>query len=385
MLLPLTKLFTAAMLAAASLAAGAQTLLTQIPLGSFRGDYATVDVAVNSATNRIYVPIEFVDFSGYSTDYNYARVLVIDGATNQVVHTLADFPSGSYYWAIAIDPVRNLTYVEMGDAYPGDLFANPSQCTVSAIDGRTEKTINTISLPVYDCGNMAVDPVTGNVYVRAGFDVDVIESQASGVVDSITLYRFNEAVTGQVGGGLAVSPYLNRLYFTSYPGFPSPESLVFFDTLNEQATQQVSLSADIDDIGNPVVNPATGHLFGTTKQGSLVSVFNSGGSLLATVAPPASSAREDSILGMDVDPKTNLAFVFAETYLPNDTPEYVLSEIDGVSNTVRSSTALNLPLAFVVGGRVAVNPDTSKVYVPYNNSTTIFPGGQFYLNVYSEQ
>ena len=56
-----------------------------------------------------------------------------------------------------------------------------------------------------------------------------------------------------------------------------------------------------------------------------------------------------------------------------------------MSNTVRSSSALNLPLAFVVGGRVAVNPDTSKVYVPYNNSTTIFPGGQFYLNVYSEQ
>ena len=44
---PVTRFLSAALLAAASLTAGAQTLLTQIPLGSFQGDYAYFDVAVN--------------------------------------------------------------------------------------------------------------------------------------------------------------------------------------------------------------------------------------------------------------------------------------------------------------------------------------------------
>jgi DNA-binding beta-propeller fold protein YncE len=65
--------------------------------------------------------------------------------------------------------------------------------------------------------------------------------------------------------------------------------------------------------------------------------------------------------------------------------------IDGVSNTVRSSTTSTVsPTNVPQGGKVAVNPDTSKVYVTYCDNIVITNpdssvDGTFYLNVYSEQ
>ena len=366
----LTKSLSVALLAAASFAAGAQTLLTQIPLDSFTGDYARIDVAVNSATNRIYVPIQFEDYSG--ADYNYFRVLVINGATNQVVHNLDDFPSDGSYRAVAIDPVRNFTYVEMTNgAY--------NQFTVSVIDGQTEDTVKTISLPAGDGGGaMAVDPVTGKVYIRTNNGLDVIESEATGSIETFSL----PLPGGPGSAGIAVSPYLHRLYFTYDPSGGGDEYLGFFDTLDNQITQEKHISAEIDYFFNPVVNTATGHIFGTVSYpdfgGDYITIHDSSGNQLATVAHSA------NILGLDVDPKTNLAFAFVQG--PSG---YALEVIDGASNTFRSTAPLYLPFAQTfVGGSVAVNPDTSRVYVPYNNTTSYPPpnvSGQFYLNVYSEQ
>jgi hypothetical protein len=88
---------------------------------------------------------------------------------------------------------------------------------------------------------------------------------------------------------------------------------------------------------------------------------------------------------MDVDPKTNLAFAFAETEnYKNGAEGTALYVVDGASNTLRSSLAASLPpnSLNIIGGKVAVNPDTSRVYVPYNDPVV---NSHFYLNIYSEQ
>jgi len=391
MLYPAIKFLSVALLAAALPPAGAQKLLTQIPLDSFSGDYAKADVAVNSATNRIYVPLQFVDGSFYSPSYNYFRVLVVNGATNQIVHNLANFPSGSYYQAIAIDPVRNFTYVETGNTpYGYELYDTPFRCAVSVVDGLGEETVKTISLPAGDCGTMVVDSVTGKVYIRAASEVDVIESEETGIVDTFSLPAYTGGFAGEPGTGLAVSPYAKRLYFTYNTG-DFVEYLGFFDTSDNQISQEMLIPAYIDDTNNgtnPVVNPMTGHIFGatdSTSKGNLVSVFDSSGHLLATVVPPLTSTEYDAIVGMDVDPKTNLAFAFAETEnYKNGAEGTALYVVDGASNTLRSSLAASLPpnSLNIIGGKVAVNPDTSRVYVPYNDPVV---NSHFYLNIYSEQ
>jgi hypothetical protein len=389
---PMIKVISATLLAAGSLAAGAQTLLTQIPLESFSGDYANMDVAVNSATNRIYVPVQFADYS-YASDgftpsgftYNYFRLLVINGVTNQVVHNLVGFPADDYYYGIAIDPVRNFIYVEMY-AGPGEV----GRCTVSVVAGQTEEIVKTIPLPAGDlCGKMVVDPVTGKVYIRASTELDVIESEATGNVESFSLPGVG--VFGTIEG-LAVSPYVHRLYFTySKDIYPQTnESLGFFNTFTDQIGQETVIPATIDSYTNPVVNPSTGHIFGTNPDyiasddfySDAVTVYESSGNLLANIVLPVNDGSPGLIFGMDVDPKTNLAFVFAESNF------FALDVIDGASNTFRSGLNLSPANAYhVYGGSVALNPDTSRVYVPFNASTNPSPNvnGTFYLNVYSEQ
>jgi len=381
---PVTRFLSAALLATASLTAGAQTLLTQIPLDSFSGDAAAIDVAVNSATNRVYVPIQFIDWASASqsvSTYNYFRLLVVNGATNQVVHNVTNFPSGSYYLAIAIDPIGNFTYVEMGN---GPYFAG-TQCTVSVVDGRTEEIVKTISLPYNECGRMVVDPVTGNVYIRSYDAILVIGREASGSVEYFPAY---EECCGEPR--LAVSPYVHRLYFTEDA---HPEGLGLFDTLNDH----ISYRAIYDTAGVPatnfVVNPATGHIFGSNviysgdTSYNEVTVFDSSGDLLATIIPPVGDQENINLTGMDVDPKTNLTFVFASTFA-SDGSGTALYVIDGANNTLLKSTTLTLPgFGPVYGGSVSLNPDTSKVYVAFNysRSPTSKVNGSFYLNVYSEQ
>jgi hypothetical protein len=298
------------------------------------------------------------------------------------VHNLPNFPSGSLYRGVAIDPVRNFTYVEMSNSVPA---GNLTQCTVSVIDGQTENTIKTIPLPAGDCGKM-VDPVTGKVYIGTTGGLKVIESEATGNV---------EALPADVTfGALTVSPYVHRLYFVLAN---ESDYLGFFDTVDDQISQEKPISASLTaSVANPVVNPATGHIFGTDRvynaqsgYSQNVTVFDSSGSLLATVVPPVPNSAYGypgtaTFVGMDVDPKTNRTFASASTEY-NTITGSALYVIDGTKNTVLSSTSVTLPE--VIAGRVAVNPDTSTVYVTANTYVSGGPpwNGALYLNVYSEQ
>jgi YVTN family beta-propeller protein len=106
------------------------TVVTSIPVSG--AEY----VAVNAATNRIYV----------SDSDNTVRV--IDGASNSVIATIS---LSSVLEELAIDSVRNLIYVSMVGAPP----------TIEVIDGATNSIVNTFTageLPAGACSRFCAEP-----------------------------------------------------------------------------------------------------------------------------------------------------------------------------------------------------------------------------------
>jgi DNA-binding beta-propeller fold protein YncE len=161
--------------------------------------------------------------------------------------------------------------------------------------------------------------------------------------------------------------------------------LGFFDTLTDRISQSKTLSSNLFYLSATAVNPETGRLFGITAadqySGDGVVMFNSAGTLLANIALPVTGAAGNSgtayAQSVEVDPRTNLAFVSAltDSGVSLGSALYV---IDGATNTVLRSTSF---YSTFVTSVVGVNPDTGKVYVVYGTS----PNSKFYLDVYSEQ
>jgi YVTN family beta-propeller protein len=109
--------------------------------------YLPAGVAVDSATNRIYVA------NGYD-----ATVSVINGATNQVVKTVpvpTGTPVGTGAAGVAINQVHNRIYVTN--------YATDGQLIV--IDGNTEAVMTKVALNQSDPLDVAVNPSTNVVYV----------------------------------------------------------------------------------------------------------------------------------------------------------------------------------------------------------------------------
>ncbi|WP_239287978.1 YncE family protein [Candidatus Nitrotoga sp. 1052] len=142
------------------------------------------DVAINPATNKIYVS-KYAD--GLST------VIVIDGATNITSTELAVpyFPL-----ALAVNPVTNKIYV-----------LHPFTNAFTVIDGATNTT-NTF-VTGSNPRTIALNVKTNKIYV-ANFDSNNVT-----VIDGAT----NTTTTVTVGthpNALAVNPETNKVYVTSY-------------------------------------------------------------------------------------------------------------------------------------------------------------------------
>jgi YVTN family beta-propeller protein len=119
------------------------SVLTTVPVGSTPG------IAVNPATNRIYVPVS-------------GTISVIDGVSNTVVDV---FAVGGTPYAVGVNPVTNRLYVT-------DIWND----RVLVLDGATGDLLATLAVPAqpYD---IAVIPSTSRIYVMSdsGPAVTVIE------------------------------------------------------------------------------------------------------------------------------------------------------------------------------------------------------------------
>jgi DNA-binding beta-propeller fold protein YncE len=306
--------------------AGAQTITSTI---SF--PFATQGLAVNPVTNTIYV-VE-PNQGTLPTD----SLAVINGSTDTVTQTLS-VPAGASF--VTVDYLANRVYV--GGC---DFTQNPTPCTVTVINGKTNATVKTILVTKtagFGIAGLVSNPITGLVYVANGSDnvINIINESTNKLAGSISM-------NGNSPAAIAINIALNRLYVP----FGTDETAVVDATAKKIIATTVFGTSTV----GAAVNVVTGNVFVTDAESagpSSTGVLNYKGALVADVAV------DDSPLGVDVDPITNLAFV-ASTALDD------VAVIDGSTNTLKN-TVSNVPASYV-----AVNFVTQKVYVSGRTGVTV--------------
>ncbi|WP_049761964.1 YncE family protein [Candidatus Korobacter versatilis] len=332
----------------------AQTWLKNIPAG-----VAPVAVAINPATNKIYV------VNSCGTDPacgGPGSVSEIDGKTKQVQTIVV----GSSPQAIAINPLTNKIYV-----------TSPAN-NVTVIDGATRGT-TTVSVG----GNpaaVAVNPITNKIYVASSKStVTVID----GVTNGTTILS-----VGSSGLDVGVNQATNEIYVPLGNG-----TIAVIDGV----TNSISTVADVPGLHFVAINSVTNKIYvsnnfdssvevidGATKSTAMIPVGTNPWKIVVnsvsnkvyvadvasndvTVidgatnqATPVSLTAQPQAIA--VNPITNQAFV---TELGSE-----ITVIDGTTNGTSTVATDTRPFD------VAVNPITNEVYVANNvgNDVTLISG-----------
>jgi len=260
-----------------------------------------IAVAVNQATNQIYVP----SFSSNS-------VTVIDGATNNTSSVTA----GSFPVAVAANPVTNKIYV-----------ANYFDNSVTVIDGATNNTSTVVAgtNPVA----LAVNPATNKIYVANSGSSTVT------VIDGAT-NATSTVATGSGPRGVAVNPATNKVYVANY--FDNTVTVIDGATNN---TSTVTVGSFPYAAG---VNPVTNQIYVANFGSGTVTVIDGTTNVASTVA----AGTEPTAVA--VNPTTNMVYV--ANYSGN-----TVTVIDGATNNTSTVTVGSSPYA------VGVNPVTNQIYV----------------------
>jgi YVTN family beta-propeller protein len=368
----------------------AQSGYTTTTVSTGRGP---TDVAVNPATNKVYV--------SNSTNQN---VSVIDGTTDTVVATV-DAPDGLNPQFIAVNSATNKIYVTYGGNANGEQVNG-----LMKIDGASNATVATYPLPL-GANAFAINPATNLIYVADSrgnallvFDgnlegpnippvlsVPVGTSPQHVAVNSLTnkIYVGNivsrdvTVVDGKTDAtatipldrspaGIAVNPANNKVYFVEpfYVYGANGEQLYNSEMTVIDGNDNSSVILTIDGLpdGFVAVNPNTNNVYVSSYSQNVDGTFNPG---TVTViygnnneATVTSGTYPDAIA---VDPATNRIYVtnWELTGYNNDNPVGDVTIIDGRDNSAGSVGVGSLPIA------VAVNPFTHKAYVANNNSDDV--------------
>jgi len=161
-----------------------------IPLNSIV--FAPQGIAVNPTTNRIYVD-----------DY-VQGVWVLDGATNAILTTVA-LPIGAV--KIAVNSATNMIYV-------GNMVARTITVIDGNSNSPTENSVlSVIPLDSYNGGDIATNPVTNRIYVAAnGYDFSTNKYRTITVIDGSTNIVTASPLHDFQAGSLAVNTVTNRAY-----------------------------------------------------------------------------------------------------------------------------------------------------------------------------
>jgi YVTN family beta-propeller protein len=173
------------------------------------GDCRGFGVAVNSATNKVYVVNEYSH-----------NVTIIDGASNATT-TVSD-PSAWAPIAVAVDSVTNKIYV----ANIGNDDSGGAGESVTVIDGASN-SMRTVTDPNMGSPQaVTVDPATNRIYA-AGASLTVIDGGATFTPPSdFSLKAISAAVTLQPGGNVSdaitISSFGSAIQLTCAVAGPSP-------------------------------------------------------------------------------------------------------------------------------------------------------------------
>jgi YVTN family beta-propeller protein len=224
------KMKTAAVLALllfATLASG-QWLETTIVLADTGRPYA---LCYNSQNNKVYCANWYSD-----------NVIVIDGATNDV---LATVPAGSYPWALCYNSQNNRVYC-----------ANNRSGSVTVIDGATSTVLATVRVgsgPSALCYNPQGNKVycandgSGTVTVIDGASNRVLATVAAGASPRAFCYNLqNDKIYCEGNSTLTVIDGTDDRVIISIPGSYVPQSLCYNSRDNKIHFSEGSLVKSID-------------------------------------------------------------------------------------------------------------------------------------------
>jgi YVTN family beta-propeller protein len=275
-------------------------------------------MAVNPVTNKIYITNEYDDSRAYYGN----TVTVIDGATNLAAKVVV----GLEPYGVAVNPVTNKIYVANGGGgiVPG---------SVTVIDGATLLT-TTVAVGA-ECFEIAVNPVTNKVYV-GNYRPNTVT-----VIDGATNVTTTIPV-GQWPAEIAVNSVTNKIYVANNG---SPDVTVIDGATNLTTTVPVGSEIGLAPIA---VNSVTNKVYVVNYVTDEVTVID-GATLAATTI--AVGGHPDDVA---INPATN------QVYVTNGHSDTV-TVIDGATNVTTTVAGGTFP------DGVAVNPATNKVYVISNN------------------
>ena len=231
-----------------------KTVLTTIPI-PVRFSCSPVGIAVNEATNRIYVACTFGAGAG-------GCVLIVDGANNTVIGSTTSSFGACYSNTtfsptyVAVNPVTNRIYVTDGRSNHqfvnvidgatnaqiatvccgggGPLDVNPTTNRVYSssadffsrgvvvIDGSTNTVITTI-VGRFSPFGVAVNEATNKIFVAVDVGVEIID----GGTNTVELVSLSALPTTCCSSGVAVNSATDLVYVTE----PSANRLVVMTTL----------------------------------------------------------------------------------------------------------------------------------------------------------
>ena len=290
---------------------GATNNTTTIALGNI-----PEGVAVNPVTNKIYVAVINVG------------VVVIDGATNNT--TIINDPHGLTPINIAINTVTNRVYA-----------VNINSANVTVIDGSGNQILDDVPVgtrPQF----IALNPVTNKIYVanyhdQGGNTVTVID----GATDSTST-----VTTGQGPNALAVNSVTNLIYVTTLDG-----TVTVIDGATNQTTT-VNVGIDPTDVG---VNSVTNKIY----------VADFGGGIYGDIRVIDGATNNTTTLTDGAGPN-QLAVdeVHNQIYFA-DYENATIHVVNGATNDVVVVTVGGIP------HDVAVNPVSNRAYTANIDQNTV--------------
>lgn len=348
--------------------------------------------AVNPVTNTIYV----VTGCGAGNqcqegDAPNSSVTVIDGGTNTVTATVA---VGYGALAVAVNPATNQIYVvnKCGAvacvAGSGDIGTS----TITVIDGATNTVVATVPIGsqgpysldgAIPSSSLAVNSVTNQIYVVNGEGSSgSSNTSTTAVIGSVTVIdgaTNTVAATVTVGYGafdVAVNQTTNQIYVTNNCGSDSRCSSNGSVTVIDGATNTVAATVPVQaSPGDLAVNPATNQIYVTNACGSDTGCVtaNLGEGTVTVIDGATNTVAATVTVGLNpafvaVNPTTNEIYVddtcaSATTCDSNKDGPAGESVIDGATNTVTTTVTVGYGLSVPVFSFLAMDPNSNQIYV----------------------
>jgi YVTN family beta-propeller protein len=287
-------------------------------------------VAVNSATNKIYV------VNGGSDN-----LTVIDGLTNQT-KTISNPRAGSNpgLGGVAVNPVTNRIYAT-------NLFAD----NVTVIDGSADEVIATVATG-HTPGAVAVNPRTDRIYVAnsGGSSVSVIDGSTNKVLGTVSV--------GLDPSAVVVNPVSNRIYVAN-GNFSGGSGIL--TAIDGSTSKVIATFAAAGNPGAMAINAATGRIYLAAAhlgESGTIMMFDerNGSAKTITLASRDFPVLESSVA---VNPVTNTVFAVSEN-------ANSMTAIDGLTGRIIATLGVG-----PTPSDVAVNPTTNRVYVANYDSNTV--------------